>query len=115
MRNMSFSETTAQIRDSSKTVTRRLGWTFIRPGDVVMACVKCQGLKKGQKVEKIRPLLITQASRERLDEITFDEVRKEGFRGHACGYFINMFCRTNKCRPNTIVTRIEFIYIMDEF
>ena len=66
MRNMSFSATTEQIRNGTKTVTRRLGWTFLKPGDVVMACVKCQGLKKGEKVEKIRPIRIVSVRKEPL-------------------------------------------------
>jgi len=34
MRNMSFSMTVDQIRDGSKTVTRRLGWLFLNFGDL---------------------------------------------------------------------------------
>lgn len=55
MRNMSFMLTTAQIRDRSKTVTRRLGWWNLRVGDVVMACEKCQGLGKGGKIITLTP------------------------------------------------------------
>lgn len=36
-RNMSFALTTSQIRDRSKTVTRRFGWWFLVPGDQVWA------------------------------------------------------------------------------
>jgi len=50
MRNMSFFLTTDQIRNKTKTVTRRDGWLFLKPGDIVQACVKCQGLKKGEKI-----------------------------------------------------------------
>lgn len=42
-RNMSFSLTTQQMRDRTKTVTRRKGWEFLRTGDIVNACVKCMG------------------------------------------------------------------------
>jgi len=44
-RNISFALTTKQIRNRSKTVTRRLGWLHIKKGDVLNACVKCMGLK----------------------------------------------------------------------
>ena len=56
MRNMSFYHTTEQIRNRSKTVTRRLGWAFLKPGDRVRAIVKGRGLKKGQKVEPLAGL-----------------------------------------------------------
>jgi hypothetical protein len=31
---MSFALTTEQIRVQKKTVTRRLGWEFLKPGDL---------------------------------------------------------------------------------
>lgn len=53
MRNMSFSLTTPQMRDRTKTLTRRLGWYSLKPGDRVQAVVKGMGLKKGEKVERL--------------------------------------------------------------
>ena len=53
-RNMSFSMTTEAIRDRSKTVTRRLGWSFLQPGDLLWAVEKGMGLKK---LAKLRDLL----------------------------------------------------------
>ena len=51
-RNMSFSLTTDQVRNRTKTVTRRLGWwknkhgkRLLQVGDIVNACVKCMGLQ----------------------------------------------------------------------
>jgi len=40
MRNMSFSMTTPQFKTRTKTVTRRLGWWFIQPGDLVYGVEK---------------------------------------------------------------------------
>ena len=115
MRNMSFFKTTEQIRAGTKTVTRRLGWKFLIRGDRVMACVKCQGLKKGEKVEKIRPLLIIDVTREPLFKIEDADVLREGFLDHIPNksryLFIDMFCELNKCTPRTMITRIEFKYI----
>jgi hypothetical protein len=54
MRLISFSLTTRQVRDGSKTVTRRLGWADLKPGERLQACVKCMGIPKGGHVEKIR-------------------------------------------------------------
>ena len=45
---ISFSLTTPQFRDGTKDVTRRLGWTFLKPGDRLCAVVKAMGLKKGE-------------------------------------------------------------------
>ncbi len=111
MRNMSFFYTELQIRNESKCVTRRLGWKFLKPGDRVMAVVKCQGLRKGEKIEKIRPLEIIHVSREPLSMINSNEITLEGFPGLAPEFFIRMFCSMNKCRRYKIVTRIVFKYI----
>jgi len=121
MRNMSFSMTTEQIRSGTKTVTRRLGWKFLKPGDVVMACEKCQGLKKGERTKKIRPIRIVSVRREPLSRIiqgingcfqSWLEVKKEGFPGGCLDAedFISLFCIVNKCQIFTMVTRIEFEY-----
>ena len=59
MRNMSFSLTTNQILDRGKTVTRRLGWPFLRLGDIVMAVEKAQGLKKDELIRRLGPIRIT--------------------------------------------------------
>ena len=116
MRNMSFSMTKEQIRNGTKTVTRRLGWKFLKPGDVVMACEKCQGLKKGEKVKKIGPIRVVSVRREGLSEIInywywVNEAEKEGFPGIGTWAFILLFCAANKCSPGDQVTRIEFEYM----
>ena len=69
MRNMSFSWTQDQIRNGTKTVTRRLGWWNLRPRQYVMAVVQCQGLPAGSKVEKIRPIKIVSLRKEHLEDI----------------------------------------------
>lgn len=123
MKNMSFFKTTDQIRAGTKTVTRRLGWRFLKRGDLLMAVVKCQGLRKGEKVQKIRPIKIIDINREPLWKIENEDVLKEGFLFHidpnadrnqgTCfrNSFIDMFCELNKCNSGTIITRIEFKYI----
>jgi hypothetical protein len=64
MRLMSFSLTTPQILARTKTVTRRMGWTFLRPGDLVQAIEKGQGLKKGEHVKRLAVLRIVDVRRE---------------------------------------------------
>lgn len=108
MRNMSFSLTTPQMKDGSKRVTRRLGWKFLKEGELVMAVEKCQGLKKGEKVKKIGPIQILSIRKERLDEITYADLYLEGFDHLTKGQFVRMFCKANKCLSDQIVQRIEF-------
>src|SRR5690348_13365785 len=84
-RNMSFALTTRQMRERIKTVTRRMGWLTLKPGDIVQAVVKCQGLKSGEKVEKITLLRVLDVRREplrrMLDDLDygFAETAREGF------------------------------------
>ena len=118
MRNMSFAKTVKQIQDGTKTVTRRLGWTFLKPGDYVRPVYKTMGLKKGEKVIPIRePLYIVNVRREPLDYVRgifWDETKLEGFPEMTANEFIDMFCKMNNCKPGTIVTRIKFIYTNTE-
>lgn len=109
-RNMSFMLTKEQIRMRTKTVTRRLGWWFLKPGDVVWACEKCMGLKKGEKVKRICLIEIVDTHPESLAAITQEECVKEGFPNMTPDQFIKMFCELDRCNPDTIVNRIEFTY-----
>jgi hypothetical protein len=117
---MSFALTTAQIRNRSKTVTRRMGWTFLKPGDLVRAVVKAQGLKKGEHPEPLAILRIVRVNREKLSSLLFDrrygavELAREGFAPPAIyskpDRFVRWFCETHGCAPDDVVTRIEFEY-----
>lgn len=111
MRNMSFFHTQQQIRDRTKTVTRRLGWANLRPGDRVCAVVKGQGLNRGEKVQRLGVIEIVANTRVRLNEITQDEVIREGFPDMGPARFVEFFCWSIKCSPNQWVNRIEFRYI----
>lgn len=114
-RNMSFRITTEQIRNRTKTVTRRLGWKFLKPGDILNACVKCQGLKKGERVEKICQIRVISSRLEPLNAVTSEDVEKEGFPSMSPLDFMIMFAQANKVKePTTPVNRIEFEYIEEE-
>lgn len=108
MRNMSFACTERQLLDGTKTVTRRLGWRLLEPGDLVCAVRKCQGLKKGDKIHRLGVIEILITGRELLETIIPADVRREGFPGMLPTYFVEMFCKLNKCNFDTMVTRIEF-------
>ena len=49
---MSFAMTTPQFRARTKTVTRRFGWWFLKPGDVVMGVERSRGLDRGEPVHR---------------------------------------------------------------
>jgi hypothetical protein len=116
---MSFMLTTQQVRDGTKTVTRRNGWWFLKPGDRVMACVKCQGLGRGGKIEKIREIEIVSVRRERLHRIIEGaggygrgEMIAEGFPNMTPADFLLMFCAHHVgATPDSFVNRIEFKYV----
>lgn len=117
MKLMSFALTTEQVRNQTKTVTRRLGWKDAKPGDVVQPIVKGQGLKKGEKVVRIGcPIRFVSVERCRLDALlgddfaASDEAKLEGFPQLTSEEFVAMFCEHNRCTPDTEVTRIEFGY-----
>jgi hypothetical protein len=113
MRNISFSLTTPQFIDDSKDVTRRLGWEFLKPGDRLMACEKCQGIQKGGLV-RLGVIEIISVTREPLHRMTADpaygraEAIREGFPEMSGREFVGMFTSHMKCLPATVVTRIEF-------
>ena len=120
MRNISFMLTQEQFRNRTKTVTRRLRWKYLQPGDVLMGCEKCQGLGKGGQIVRMGAIKVLTVRRERLDCMITDraygllEVRLEGFPGITPEEFIEFFCRHNKVRPDQVVTRIWYEYLQTD-
>jgi len=110
-RNMSFSLTTRQVRKRQKTVTRRVGWWFLKPGDVVNAVEKAMGLRKGERIRPICRIRIVSTRKEPLSAITDADVVREGFGTMPREWFIQMFCKTHGCRSDDAVNRIEFEYL----
>ncbi len=116
-RNMSFSLTTEQFKNRTKTVTRRKGWQFLKPGDVVMGCKKCMGLKPGEKLERLGLIKIVDVRREDLSDMTFapkygeQEVILEGFPDMDSYNFVHMFISHMGGSRHQEITRILFEYI----
>lgn len=110
--------TMAQVRARLKWVTRRLGWTNLKVGDVLQGCEKCQGLGKGGKIVPICKIRITDVRQEPLSRMLEDifyggeEVIAEGFPDMTPAAFVAFFCKSHKgCKPGSIVTRIAFEYV----
>lgn len=116
MRNISFMLTTDQFRNRTKTVTRRLGWQNLKTGDMLMGCKKCMGLKPGEKIEKLGPIRVVSAWRQRLDAMigNDNEAVLEGFPNLTAAEFVAMFCKHMNCKPDQTITRIEYAYLDDE-
>lgn len=113
MRNMSFSMTTGQIRNKTKTVTRRFGWWSLKPGTNLWAVEKSQGLKKGQKVVRICQIEVVRSTAETLSimELRPGEAALEGFPEMSERHFILMLCVKSGKTPEDLVNRIEFKYL----
>lgn len=119
MRRMSFALTTPQYRAGTKTVTRRLGWPGLKPGDIVMGCVKCMGLGKGGVCETIHPFEVLSNRPERLGTMIDDpdygrlEARLEGFPELDGPGFVAMFQRHMRVDQDHTVNRIHFLHRPD--
>jgi hypothetical protein len=106
---LSFALTEAAVRRREKDVTRRLAaprwWT---PGRLFLGvdCVRRAGAA-GLCLAVCGP-----SRAERLDEITADDVRREGFAGWSPERFLEMFLENAPgLHPGDPVVRLEFAYV----
>ena len=118
---MAFSHTSAQILDRSKTVTRRTGWRYLKPGDLVQAVEKSRGRRTGEPVRTLGVLRVVSVRVEPLSRLLTDagyaedELPREGFPCWSRDEFIEMFLRVNALKSTAAdVTRIEFEYVVAE-
>lgn len=110
-RLMSVSYTEQAVRDRRKTVTRRLGWKFLKPGDRLTLCRKVMGLKPGEKIERICDVQVVSVNREPIRAINDADVVREGFPHLNTEGFVRWFCREFRLTPDTEVTRIQWRYL----
>ena len=110
-RNISFAMTTAQVIAKQKTVTRRFGWDFIKPGDKLSGVKKAMGLKKGEKIERLCSIEVVSTGWEPLNAITQDDVIREGSPDWTPQDFVDFIVKHYKCAPDKPVNRIEFKYV----
>jgi hypothetical protein len=111
---MSVSLTEPQVLNRTKTVTRRLGWRFLKPGDRLTLCRKVMGRKPGEPLVRLAEVRVVKIRREQLAAITPDDVAREGFPTWRPEWFINMFCEEMGTTPDVVVTRIEWEYLDEE-
>jgi len=111
---MSVALTTPQVIAREKTVTRRNGWLFAKPGDLLVLCRKVQGRKLGEPLDRLVVVEVVDVRRERLDAISPDECAREGLPDMAPDEFVDFFCASHKgVEPDSIVSRIEWRYRED--
>lgn len=110
MRCISFAATAPQVHARTKTVTRRIGWWKLRPGDRLLAVEKYRGVRVADRVA-LGVIEIVSARHERLDAITAEDVVREGFPEMTPAEFVAFFCRLNGCHADAAVNRIEFRYV----
>ncbi len=118
MRNLSFALTTQAVENRTKTVTRRCGrfwFDHANPGDLISGVRKSQGLKPGEKLERLATIRVrTLALIDLRDEFKHDgyETAREGFPWLTWAEFVVMFCQhMPRARKDPRVTRIEFEYV----
>jgi len=117
-RNISFMMTKAQVRDRSKTVTRRFGWWDAKPGLVLQAVEQAQGIQKGCMV-RLGLIRVVTAIPEPLRALIEDpmygaeECRKEGYPfGIRNGWeFAERLAKESKRSLDDPCMRIEFEYL----
>lgn len=110
-RLMSVSLTEQAVLDRTKTVTRRLGWLFLKPGDTLTLCRKVMGRKKDEPLVRLAEVRVVSVRREPLWDITSDEVVREGFPGWPPSRFVAFFMRHMRCPVDAPLTRIEWEYL----
>jgi hypothetical protein len=120
---MSVAFTEQAVRDRTKTVTRRKGWAFAKPGDRVTLCRKVMGRKPGEPLERIVDVELVSVRRESLSRLVMpphldyghEEVAREGFPGMRPIAFVTRFFVVAQGMSWTDeVTRIEWRYLDDE-
>jgi hypothetical protein len=120
-RLMSVTLTEQAVRRREKTVTRRLGWLTLQPGDRLTLCRKVMGRRRRdgtvEPLVRIAEVEVVSVRRERLDAIDLADVAREGFMANGVGgrmAFLTFFTKHMRCRLDTEVTRIEWRYLPPE-
>jgi hypothetical protein len=116
MRNMSFQRSAAPMLARAMTVTRRVGWRDLAPGELVQAVGQTRGLPKGAKVQRLGVIRVVSVRREslaRLEESRYCKLKdaNEGLPGLSGRELVERFVAATGCRKNAVVTRIEFEHV----
>ena len=107
MKRMSFFLTTRQMLDRSKTVTTRSArtWRNLKRGDELL-CVK-----RGERQLPLSLIRVLETRLQRLDAISDDEARAEGFPELDAAGFVAMYQKHVKVASDALVRRIRFEHL----
>lgn len=108
---MSVALTEPAVVARRKTVTRRIGWRFAKPGDRLTLRRKVMGRRRGEPLVRLAEVELVSVRREPLDHVTPDDVAREGFDGWSPLRFVQFFTDHMGGDPRQEVTRIEWRYI----
>jgi hypothetical protein len=111
-RLMSVAFTEVAVRERRKTVTRRKGWTFLKPGDRLTLCRKVMGRKKGEPLVRIAEVEVVSVERSPLYTVRQEgELAREGCEGMPWEEFWWEYFRPQGIHFTDDVTRIEWRYL----
>lgn len=111
-RLMSVAFTEQAVVERRKTVTRRKGWVFLKPGDRLTLCRKVMGRKKGEPLVRLVDVEVVDVRREPLGDMPESDVTLEGFPEMSRVDFINrFFVNAQGIFGDDLVTRIEWRYL----
>lgn len=110
-RLMSVALTERAVVERRKTVTRRLGWRFLKPGDRLTLVRKAMGRKAGEPLVRLAEVEVVSVRREELQQVADTDLAKEGFPGWDPFDWVAWFCDEMGCTPQTVLTRIEWRYL----
>jgi hypothetical protein len=110
-RLMSVALTEQAVLERRKRVTRRAGWTMLRPGDLLTLCRKVMGRRKGEPLVRLVDVEVVSTRREPLDAITQEDVILEGFPDLTPEEFIEFFISHMGGTRTQEVTRVEWSYL----
>ena len=114
---MSFSHSAAEVQARLQTVTRRVGWRFLKAQDLIEA-VASEGREGRGAVRVLAVLRVTDVRVEPLARLVRDagyaedELPREGLPCWSRDHFIAAFLRRHRLKtPEIDVTRIAFEYV----
>ena len=111
-RLMSVALTEQAVRDRRKTVTRRLGWRMLKPGDHLTLCRKVMGRRKDEPLIRICEVEVVDVRRERSGTSrtrTSSERVSTSMSGRRPIPWTLL--RAREVQPDTEVTRVEWRYL----
>lgn len=123
-RLMAVAMTEAAVVAREKTVTRRLGWRFLKPGDRLTLVRKSMGRKPGEPLVRLADVEVVSVRREPLLYIADEDIARECVPedllatipddpdvGSPALRWATWFASKMGCHLMTEVTRIEWRYL----